>query len=738
MSLCLVSRLSPILLVAVAATGLTGCNLQSSAVPSETAMPAMRGTVMGGETPIIGANVILWQTSSGGYGSSSAAKLGSTSTDNNGNFTFTTGYTCAGGQYVYVTSTGGNVSGSTTSPIINNNVVLVAALGSCSNFSSGTAQGNVRVVLNELSTVAAAYALGSFIAVNENTGSPGNQLVYIGAPANNNAATGTCTGTGSAMTCTAAGLGHAFANAANLVDAVHYNATTPTGAAFTTVPGNSLGSVPQAEINSLGDVMQYCTNSSGGAAGDSSPCGNYFTAATPSGGTAPTDTLTAMIDIAKNPRNNIGSIFGYIPSIGAAFGPALSAQPHDWDIAITFTGLVVGSTSTNFGNPAYLTLDANDNVYVAAANNLSASATTSGMMAMTSAGGGLWANAQSNLQCQPGTLATDTNGNVWETISPTSSAPSPCYYAIYGYNATTGATVFSFYPGSSVNGGPTDAIHSIQSAPTAIAFDRFNNLWYARKSSSCTMCLFEFVYTSGSPGTYAAPSNIQDSLVNVLQMLIDPSSNIYMSDSSTDLAYVLQNTGTVAAPTYAATPGYLSGTLGGSAAGTGGLSLDASGNIWASMDAKLTEFTGPITSSTGSLTQAASSPFSIASVTSTSTSPSKPYPGEIDGAGVYWYSSFTSSGQLWYTQLSSNTSDYLYTCYAPSGGTTCSNLSASGGAPSTTTASTRVMQVDSSGAVWVAGQGTSGTSVGAVVQILGAGTPTWPQISYGVFATKPQ
>ena len=72
----------------------------------------------------------------------------------------------------------------------------MAALGSCSNFGNATAQGNVNIIVSELSTVAAAYTLGNFITVNQNTA--GNQLVYVGAPANNNAATGSCTGTGPA------------------------------------------------------------------------------------------------------------------------------------------------------------------------------------------------------------------------------------------------------------------------------------------------------------------------------------------------------------------------------------------------------------------------------------------------------------------------------------------------------------------------------------------------------------
>jgi hypothetical protein len=45
----------------------------------------------------------------------------------------------------------------------------------------------------------------------------------------------------------------------------------------------------------------------------------------------------------------------------------------------------------------------------------------------------------------------------------------------------------------------------------------------------------------------------------------------------------------------------------------------------------------------------------------------------------------------------------------------------------------RVLQIDSPGTAWVAASGS-----GDVVQILGSAAPLWLQLSYGVFATKPQ
>jgi len=87
------------------------------------------------------------------------------------------------------------------------------------------------------------------------------------------------------MSCTAAGLAHAFANAANLVDAVRYDGSTPTGAAYTAPPSNTTyGSVPAAEINALANILQACTNSTGGTT--TGACGTLFTEATPASNTS--------------------------------------------------------------------------------------------------------------------------------------------------------------------------------------------------------------------------------------------------------------------------------------------------------------------------------------------------------------------------------------------------------------------------------------------------------------------
>jgi hypothetical protein len=869
----------------LATIGLTGCGIGIMAGPSveepgSLSLPGMTGTAKGGSTPIAGSNITLWQTTNAGYPSATvkATSLATTTTDANGNFNFNSkSYTCAANSFVYITSTGGTVSGyGGSNPVVNNNLVEIAALGPCSDFPTTTTGGNpnVIVVINEVSTIAAAYALNGFMYVDDSGLSSGKENVYIGAPAANAAANGSCTGNGSAMTCVAAGLAHAFANAIALTDSVHYDGTLPAGNARTTLATNSLASIPQAEIHALANILGICTNTGGGSGSsgngtttttgsDGSFCGNLFAAALSSSGTTPVDTLSAAINIAQNPTKNVTGLFNQLPT-QPPFNPTLSARPADWALGITYSGLTVNGIATGFGfgpfnitaysiaysagppvvntvtfttttqsltagqsvtisgfptstflngltltvlstgltttsftaninyptavstttesgtgtadstgYPVYLALDANDNVYILSGNsNTSAGSTLSTVSAMSSAGNGLWANASTvdgTQGCYPGVIATDTNGNVWNSYAPSSG--KSCTAAILERSASSG--------GAATLSMTSAAPYSIQGQASAIAFDRYNNLWYARDTSSGSNIMFRFPY-AGAAGTYqnyaGNPSAVPavaavaydmqltgssgtptGTLANLFSIVIDKYANVFAStysSSTTGLVFAVPNLTPTGTPSYtgqaasgvAATgsAAYVKQTL--QTNHTGGIGFDASENIIASAGSGEFSLLAPTPSGVASGTAmiGLSSPTNVTvqTGTTTTTNPSTPWNGEVDANDTFWFPSFTASGQIWFTVNSTNggtvTSGNLYTCYAPSGATSCTNLTYSGtpstpAAPSTSTASPRMLQIDSTGSIWIAAEG-----AGNVVQILGAATPLWPQLSYGVFATKPQ
>lgn len=875
---------------------LTGCGLGDLAASStgtvatgSQTLPGMSGIVKGGFQSVAGANVTLWQTTSSGYPSATvkATSLATTTSDSTGSWNFNSAsYSCAANSFVYITSTGGAVGYSGTANIVNNNLVEIAALGPCSDFPLTTTGGNpnVSVVINEVSTIAAAYALNGFMYVDDTNASTGAENVWIGAPSNNAKASGSCTGTGSAMTCTAAGLAHAFANAIALTDSVHYDGTLPTGYALTTLATNPLASIPQAEIHALANILGICTNTGGGSGtggnpnavpptttgSDGSNCGNVFAAALSSSGATPVDTLSAAINIAQNPTKNVTGLFNQI-STTPPFLPTLSARPADWSLGITYAGLSVGTATTNFGftlpitaysitytpattgppatpavntititaanvltagqtvylsgfptstflngqvltvlaaglsgtsftanityptavattteaggyisgpsattsasigYPVYLALDANDNVYILSGNTTtSAASITSTVSAMNAAGKGLWANATSvdgTQGCYPGVIATDTNGNVWNSYAPSSG--KSCTAAILERANTGGAATLSM---------TSAAPYSIQGQASAIAFDRYNNLWYARDTSSGTNIMFRFPY-AGVAGTYqnyagnssatppvaAVAYDVEltgssgtpaGTLANVFSIVIDKYANVFASTYSSSITgqiYSIANQNPTGVPSYSgqaaegvaptASASYFKQTL--QTDKSGALGIDASDNILAGAASGEWSTLAPTTASTtttvanGAVISGLSGTTNVTVATSGGTSPGTPYNGQIDANGTFWFPSFTSSGQIWFTtsEGAGTTADF-YTCYAPGGGTSCINLTYSSGtpgAPSTSTASPRMLQIDSSGDLWVAAEG-----AGNVIQVLGVATPLWPQLSYGVFATKPQ
>jgi len=97
------------------------------------------------------------------------------------------------------------------------------------------------------------------------------------------------------------------------------------------VPGPALASgfyASSAEIITLANILASCINSDG-----TTICQQLFTLVTPPQGTAPTDTITAALDILKFPSNNTAAIFALM-SANSPFLPALTVAPALWTLPI--------------------------------------------------------------------------------------------------------------------------------------------------------------------------------------------------------------------------------------------------------------------------------------------------------------------------------------------------------------------------------------------------------------------
>jgi len=335
---------------------LTGCALNNgtgSAAPQTVALQEIHGKVMGGEQPIQSANIYYYAAGTTGYASTNTAlNTASVTTGPDGSFVLTGKYTpCTAGQQMYIVSQGGNTGAGT-----NGNQATMAALGDCVNINS-----NTYILINEVTTIAAAYALAPFATSYTN----------VGTDAGNTA-----------------GLVRAFANATKL-------ANSGNGTALSTLANG--GTVPAQEIYALADVLTTCVNSPGGTAGDNSNCGKLFTYATPPSGTAPTDTFGVALNFAKYPTNNASQIFGRIPS-PAPFATTFSSA-NDLTLSIVYTG---------FSAPKSTTVDANGQVWVANSGNNSVSVLAQNGAVVSGSPFGSSANLNA-----PSAIAIDSTGNAW-------------------------------------------------------------------------------------------------------------------------------------------------------------------------------------------------------------------------------------------------------------------------------------------------------------------------------------
>ena len=480
-------RFSSLLLSALAVTAaslLAGCAGFTPSASGPAVSPAIRlgGVVHGGEQPVTGARIYLYSVGFSGYGAASGSLLGGSgvttdtngngyvSTDANGFFTITGDYPCLG-QQIYLIALGGNPG---LAPGTNNTALaLMAALGSCSNLSAST-----NIWVSELSTAAAVTALQQFMT----------DSVHLGASSGN-----------------AAGLTAAMNLVPNLVDLATSNART------SSLLGN--GAVPQAKLNTLANILSACVNSTGQG---SSACSSLFTAATPSGGTAPIDTITAMLSIAQNPGSNVSALFGLIPS-SAPYQPTLPVAPNDFSIGITYTG-------GGLTYPGAVAIDAVGNAWVANCPNCiqaSTGTTSTGTDSLVGFGtqGSLIAGASgitANIH-KPQGLAFAPDGSLWSVNQALGAQPDQVL------RESESGGVASGFPNAANLG-----------TPAGIAIDANNNAWITNQSLNNVVEVTTSAALGGSVAStgFQVPSGIAIDGTGILFAAGTGSSSILKFNSS--------------------------------------------------------------------------------------------------------------------------------------------------------------------------------------------------------------
>jgi len=560
------SALSPQRLCGLFLTALCVSVLGCSAnAPSTSTLAGgqLSGHVHGGQQPVSGSTIQLYAAGTSGYGSSATPLLSSALvTDASGSFTIPSGYTCPSAtSQLYIVATGGNPG---LSPGTNNAALaLMAALGPCSLHGGQlTLDPSSFITINEVTTVASVYALSAFMGVN---------ATQVGTSSTN-----------------VVGMANSFALVNNLVN-------TTTGTALAMTPSGN-GTVPQAKINTLGNIVAACVNSNG----TGTSCNELATAATPPGGTAPVDTIQGLLNVARNPANNVGAFFA-LASATPPFQPALSVVPNDWTLSLNYTG---GGLS----NPQGMAIDLNGNVWIA--NNGTAPNTSSitelgnngailsGSTGYTGGGmnfvsgiaidpsGNAWVSSSGNSNVvklsssgailsgangftggglsTPRAIAVDGDGNVWVTDTDSQSV----------IKLSNSGTILSGATGF-MAGGSTN--------PLSIAIDSGGNAWVANESDNTVTELSSTgVVLSGATG-YPMGANVFP-----ISIAIDASGHVWFMNAFGDAAFELSNSGSLLSPAagYPACVSPNPPTLPGLKCQTSfvfPLAIDGSGNIWPGM-----------------------------------------------------------------------------------------------------------------------------------------------------------
>jgi hypothetical protein len=757
-------------------------------VAAETSSPPIQGSVFGGHAPVVGARVYVLSPSLGGFaGPGIAASIANLSkslmcgdtpatactasgsgngavttggvngysyvtTDGNGAFNLTGDYSCSINQTVYIAAVGGTTQDDATGTTYANPAIAnMAVLGICPSSGNFSTTGNGAIpyiYMNEVSTTAAAYALAAF----------GTDAFHIGV-LDNDQADSQYTRNGvtgdSRASYTKNGLKQAFYNAYNLYDITGSNLTTVVYGeghiASPVTPGGN-GVVPQAEIDTIGNILAACVDSANTATQQSAQCQVLFNNTTSNGipvgttgaGTAPTDIASAAFNLAHFPAGvqNPGFVRALysVPTASVPFSPHLTVQPNDFTIELKFTLTNAGGTNL-INNPTAISIDGNN--YVGSERPNASGQSTTGPEE------GIWiANASAvpvkffartglpdaatnsniaNYVTGWQSVAIDFNNNVWLTAPAQNALVETSNYG--GAPETNGTPVPN----------PTGAFRAYTdgfSYPYGASIDASANVYISNATGNNLDKLTSLgVNIPPGGGTGSAPfytsatygSNSSDGTWSVL----DANGNVYQMDANRFIFAYNPTSGTYAGTSLAnSNAGGL--TFGSITAGIfGDVSVDHNNYVWvtnsnAAYSPGLYGYNLNHSYAAGTLNGngSASPAYTIADQGGLNA----PCSTAVDGAGTIWVGNAGNASVSAFSAISNG----KQLTYSPDSTTGSSNAGNTGGyAPlnPSTPPTCAHPAIDRAGDVWIVFQGASPVS-NVVYELVGAAVPVATPIAY--------
>ncbi len=628
-------------------------------------------------------------------------------------------------------------------PGFNPATVNLLVLGDCPKTPAAQNFSYLKFVyVNEVATTAAAYSLSGFTATaagltgtTDVNGTTINSAVYIGSP--------------SASTQETTAIANAALNAAQLYDIQGGNLTTaPYGEghiARSSTPGIVAGAptngvVPQALLDTLGNILAACVDSSNtwnplvSSGAKSSQCWtNIFPTATsnPNGsGTAPTDIAMSMINISRFPggpssstsaSNNWVTKLFQTPGASVPFTPNLgTAQPNDFTVALNF----YDNSGANLflDAPSGIAIDSNGNAQVSSGGAGDTGALTDlgtlGYIVGSAYEGGILGSGvaigpsttqyiwTANTQKKT-TSGTDTLGAFYISADPVHS----------GNPSSQGA-----YTDTSVTGGYYAALPSGTAQTQGIAIDGNGTAYIADTAAG-------IVHKLATPSTLPPPSSNTSPATSVT------STNLSFTGCTTNATGLSTSNNTTGRNVFVTnssgntfceinSSGLLVGSVTGLSSPTG-IAADNFGNAW--VTDKGSNEVEALTYVSGALR------FEV--FTTGAGGLNAPYGIAFDGANNMWVA---NSGNNTVTELTNPLTGILPNVQSgnvaisaispPTGYQPVSGLSGSANYQVT---NPTAIAVDISGNVWVANTGTN-----TVTEIIGSATPVVAPIALGALNNK--
>ncbi len=612
------------------------------------------GVMHGGQAPIVGSRIyVLSPAPNATPGTASVSLLTSGDgsdrigfyvlTGQDGNFRDLSGlYSCpTPSTPIYLYGAGGDAQ---TGAGPNAAISQVVYAGPCGTINSGTF-----LLMDEVTTVGLDYAVAGYAT----------DPLHISY-------------SGSAASLT--GIENAFANASNL-------ANSAGGYAYGTIP-SGIASAPEDTVNTIADADATCINETSQTP-NTSNCAILFSAARVNG-VAPTDTATAIMNIAHNPTNstsagkqngtNIASIMTLASDSQQQFTPTLSTAPNDLTLGLTF---INGGIANAFA----VAIDGSGNAWIASQPSTNSNANSSVVE-----------------------IASPTNmlNNATYLVDYPPSSGEPYSIAVDGQSqniwiGTSSAVEEISNTGVPASGSPFLANISDSLPAYALNLDGAGNVWIGANTA---------VYELSPSGSVLSPLPNGDPLPSGAAptgIALDPSNNVWVADAANNDLVELNSTGTRVT------------TVGGTADfyEPNGVAIDANRNVWAANlgNNNFTKY-APIGTPQFTYTQA-----------DTPTQPSNPlltFVG-IDGAGNSWISMQQAACD--------DTSTVCLGVAEVSGAGT--QLSGPGyaiqGFQSSQSATANSVAIDGSGDVWIAN-----TFAQNVTELVGAATPVVTPLALAV------